>query len=125
MMRTRALPREQWDERLQGTELEVAHAFLPAGSTVLVVEDDEDGTLLACWSLMPCWHAEGVWVAPSHRGRGGVARRILRAMMFAAKQVGAESLFTSALTDDVATIISNLEGRELEGRHFVIPVRKV
>jgi Acetyltransferase (GNAT) family len=118
-MTSRVLPREEWD-RLAGTELEsVLDAALAADAEmlVLIVEDGEQ--IIGCWALLQCWHAEGLWVAPAHRGKAAVARRLLRLAASVAERIGFRSVCTAALTPDVTKMLDAVATR-LEGQHYVL-----
>lgn len=118
-MTTRLLPAAEYD-RLAGTELESVLSSLPERARVMVVEDD--GAIVATWALLPCWHMEGLWVAPTHRGRPSVGRRLLAAMWTAARSVGTRTVWTSAVTEDVAAMVRKLHGQRVPGDHFVISI---
>lgn len=121
-MTTRLLPPADW-ARLAGTELETVWPHLPASARVIVVED-EAGAIVGCWALFSCVHVEGVWVAPEHRARTAVARRLLVGMRHEARDLGAQSVVTGALTDDVRQLITGLGGKALPGDLYVIPVER-
>jgi N-acetylglutamate synthase-like GNAT family acetyltransferase len=118
-MTSRVLPREEWD-RLAGTELAAVLAAAQhanAEMIVLIVEDGEQ--VVGCWALLQCWHAEGLWVAPAHRGKAAVARRLLRLAASVAEQIGFRSVCTAALTPDVTKMLDAVATR-LEGQHYVL-----
>ena len=77
----------------------------PARSVVVVVEDGAE--LVGCWALVQVLHAEGVWVAPAHRGRASVARRLMLGTLAAARELGAKAIVTGALTDDVEHLLTD------------------
>jgi ribosomal protein S18 acetylase RimI-like enzyme len=119
-MTTRILPPEEWG-KLDGTELAAwAPQMDPTRATVVVVED-EAGTVIGCWALVQVLHAEGVWVAPSHRGRASVARRLVRATLEAARQRGVRAVATAAVTPDVERLLTrHLGATELPGKQYVL-----
>jgi hypothetical protein len=118
-MTTRVLPRTEWP-RLLGTELATVFPVLPEDAEVLVVENG--GAIVGCWALYPLLHVEGVWVAPEHRGRGSVFRRLLVGMRALVHGRGREVVQTGALCTDegaiVATMLQKVGAVELPGRHF-------
>jgi hypothetical protein len=117
---TRLLPPEEW-HRLAGTEAEgIVPALDPVDARVLVVEDQ--GAIVGTWVLMRIVHAECVWIAPSHRGKASVAGRLLAGMRSLARIWGSQTVWTCALTDDVAGMVTKLGGVTLPGRHFALPV---
>lgn len=112
---TRVLPPAEWP-RLSGTELEAVWPHLhPNTGTVLVVEDD--GQIVGTWALMYVRHAEGCWVSPDHRGKTGVARRLLLGMR---ELAGDGPLFTAAMSDDVREMLGRLHAQKLPGDHYVL-----
>lgn len=120
-MITRLLPRAEWS-RLAGTELEVAAPLLPAEAVVLVVEDE--GTIAGCWALTPYWHVEGLYVAPEHRGRSAVFRRLVAGMRASLDAIGERVVLTAATDAPVQAMLVAAGARALPGVHFVVPVRK-
>lgn len=118
-MTTRMLSRDEWATKLAGTELEAAVPYLD-GAQVVVVEDGE--TVVGCWALIPYVHVEGVWIAPAHRGRGSVARRLLSGMRRAAQAMGVSTVMTAAISDDVRELLAHLGATKLPGEHYALPV---
>jgi hypothetical protein len=118
-MQTRILPRAEYG-RLVGTELEAIADQLPETAHVIVVEDGPE--LLACWALLTFVHAECVWITPSARGNPRVMRRLLAGMKQTALAMGAQRVWTAALTDHVADLCGRIGGVELPGRHFGLPL---
>ena len=118
-MTSRLLPRDEW-LRLEGTELERVWPYLPTGARVLVVEDA--GVIVGCWSFFPLIHAEGLWIAPSHRASPAVGRRLLTGMRRHAAAMGARAINTAAQTDAVAAMLERAGAVELVARHFALRV---
>lgn len=123
--RARALAREEWRTALVGTELELGVPFLPTDAIVLVVEDSA-GRVVACWSAFQKVHVEGLWLSPALQGfgRGAVGRRLLEAMRVVAEELGARTVVTGAITDDVRALIAQYGGYQLPGTHHVLRVRE-
>lgn len=117
-METRILDRDEWPEKLAGTELETIHPLLPDGAQVVVVEDA--GQVLACQAVYPQVHLEGLWVRPGFRGNPRVARRIFVGMVNTALAMGARSVVTAAIDPTVAGMLERLGAAELPGRHFAL-----
>lgn len=117
-MTTRLLPRAEWP-RLAGTELEDVCAALPQTAQVVAVED-ETGALIGCWAAFPVLHVEGVWIAPAHRGKTTVARRLWRAMGETLRSVfQTTAACTSAVTPDIEGLLRNRATR-LPGTHYIV-----
>lgn len=119
-MTSRVLPLEEWS-RLAGTELDAVWPHLnPETARVLVVEDA--GAIVGTWALFHVVHAEGVWIAETHRGKTAVARRLLKAMRQAATEMGAAVVATAALTPDVEGYLATLGAVTLPGTHYALSV---
>lgn len=94
-MTDRILPPEEW-HKLAGTELGPALAALPPERTAILVVEDDAGQIVGCWALVLWYHAEGVWIAPAHRGKTSVARRLWRGMRALAQGVRTPTVITGA-----------------------------
>lgn len=114
-MTTRVLPPAEWP-RLAGTELETVWPQLPRDAAVVLVVEDGDA-IIACWALITVRHVEGVWIAPEHRGRASVARRLLSGMR---ELTGGGAVFTAALTPEVEALLEGLRAEKLPGEHYVL-----
>lgn len=119
-MTHRLLPPEEWATKLAGTELETVWPALSRETTAIFVVEDGD-QVVGCWSMFPVMHVEGVWIAPSHRGKGSVARRLLACLRQLAQRAGVTRVVTASVSDDVTRLIAHLRGVPLPA-HFVIPV---
>lgn len=119
---SRILPREEWS-RLTGTDLESVVAMIPPdGGWILVVEDGD--RIVACWGLLSVWHLEGLWIAPEHRGRASVARRLWAAMRALTRTLGIRGVMTAAVTDDVRRMLTTAGATQLPGDHYLLPLEK-
>lgn len=118
---TRILPPEEW-VRLAGTELEAVWPHLDTERARVIVVEDDAGTIVGCWALFPLVHAEGVWIAPAHRGKAAVARQLYRGMVQTARRMEAQTVLTAAVDDHVAELLAHLKAQQLPGQHFVLTV---
>lgn len=119
-MISRVLPPEEW-HRLVGTEAELlAPHFNPEHTRVLVVEDE--GEIVATWSLVRVVHAECIWVKPSHRGSFRVVKRLLTIMRDTARAWSVSAVFTGALSEQVEHLIEKFGGTPLPFKSFVLPI---
>jgi len=119
-MTSRILPPEEWP-RLAGTEAETIWPLLsPETARVLVIEQDAE--IVGCWLLYPLLHAECVWIAPAHRGRGAVARRLLALMRRVAQSLGWRTVITAACSDEVRRLLDHLGAVPIPGTHHAIPI---
>jgi N-acetylglutamate synthase-like GNAT family acetyltransferase len=116
---TRLLPRDEWP-KLAGTELETVVTILPDSAAVIVVEDA--GVIVGCWSLLPVYHAEGIWIRPDYRRQGGVALRLLRGLRTVAKRYGARAVCTASMDTTVSTLIERIGGQKMPGTHYTVPM---
>lgn len=119
-MTARVLPREDY-HRLAGTELETLAPYLPEDAQVLVVEDDA-GQIIGCWSVYRLVHVEGVWIAPEHRKKSGVARRLITGMRQIARGMGARAVNTASASAEVTNLLRHLGAHQIEGEHFSLKV---
>lgn len=120
--RARVLPADEWG-RLAHTELGPVAALLPRDRAQVIVVEDDAGAIVGCWGLVWALHAEGVWIDPAHRGRAGIARRLLDATLDAASAQGARTIVTGALTPGVERLLTrHLGATRLPGSHFVFGV---
>ncbi len=117
-MITRVLPKEEWP-RLRGTEAETVWPFLDAERASVIVVEDE-GLIVGCHILMYVLHAECLWIAPEHRGRSSVARRLWSGVQRAVMSTGAKSIMTAACDDRVRGLLSHVGATKLPGDHYVI-----
>lgn len=120
MMTTRLLPESEWP-RLKGTELESVWPILQ-GENARVIVVEEGGEIVGTWAVYPMIHCEGVWIDEKHRGKAGVARRLIHAMKEEVTKFGARGMITAAINDEVAQMINTLGGVEIPGRAFVVSV---
>lgn len=120
-MTTRILPRED-AHKLRGTE---AEAVIPHLETLkaqaLVVEDGD--RVVGCWLLMPVYHAECLWIAPEHRGKTSVARRLLRGLRSLAADLHLPSVWTAAMSDDVRGLLTTYGATKAPGDHYIMAMR--
>jgi ribosomal protein S18 acetylase RimI-like enzyme len=112
---TRILPVSEYP-KLVGTELEPVAPYLPPDAHVVVVEQND--VIVGCWSLIPTYHVEGLWVHPEHRGRGRVGLRLLEAMRALARGLGIHTVATASLSEDVDHLLAHVGAVELPGKHF-------
>jgi hypothetical protein len=119
MLRTRILPAEEWP-RLQGTELESVWPTLhPEHASVLVVEDDE-GAIVGTWAIIHVLCAEGLWIAPAHRGRAAVGRRLWAGMRTLLRGLHARGVITSSMSPSVDRLFAHVPSQKLPGTQYVV-----
>lgn len=109
--------KEYW--RLAGFDISKVADSLPKDSKIVVVE--KDGEVIGTWSLVPYYHLECMEVKEGPRGKGKVARRLLRYMFGLLKSLEIPAAITSSVDPTVDEMIKKLGGKELPGKHFVVP----
>lgn len=103
-MTSRFLPRSEWPEKLDGTELGSVIQYLnPMWDVVIVVEDE--GKIVGCWGGLMRLHAEGVWVHPDYRQKTSVARHLWRQMKTLARSWGMNAVITGAGSESVCALL--------------------
>lgn len=115
-MTSRILPREEWH-----TLPDIGALPLPDGSRPVVVE--HDGVIVGCHVLMPIWHVEGLWIAPDHRGRSSVARRLWARVQQEACAIGVKAVVTAAVDDRVCRLLAHVGASRVPGDAYLVPVK--
>lgn len=118
---TRVLPAEEWPRLAQtGCSLVPMQSAAHRGGVVVVEQDGEPvGTCLVLTAV----HADGLWVAPAHRGKSGVLRQLMRGIAEAARAFDVSAVLVSATNPDVAAAIA-ARGEALPGRLVLWPVER-
>lgn len=121
-MTSRILPPAEWS-RLAGTEAETIWPVVDRETTRVVVVEDEAGEIVGCHVLWQVWHLDGLWIAPAHRGKAGVARRLWATVQRTARALGARAVMTTAIDDRVRTLLGHVGAVPLPGEHYVVSMR--
>ena len=114
-MTTRLLPLAEWS-KIEASGL--GAATLPHEAMVLVVE--HEGAIVGCWALYQAWHADGMWVAPNHRGRGAVFRRLVKGMRALLRSLGTTKVVTSAIDPKIARLVTRSGAVKVPGEFYVL-----
>lgn len=122
-MTSRLLPREEW-KRLTGTELETILPFLDADQDAHVIVVEENDAVVGCWALVRIWHAEGLWIAANHRGKGSVARHLLRMLRRVGAALGVPGVMTASVSDDVTHMLKTYAAHQVPGTHWLMPLER-
>jgi len=99
------LPREEWP-RLERTQVPPLPGLKREDVNVVVVEDD-NGTVIACMTVLRATHFEGLWIDPEHRN-AGVSRGLLRLAVEVARGWGNEWAFGAAADDRMRSVLGRL-----------------
>lgn len=120
-MTPRILPPEEWS-RLVGTEAEAVIPYLAdLRAKALVIEEYDQ--IIGCWVFLPMWHAECLWIAEAHRGRGSVGRRLLRGLKDMAEMLGIDRVWTGSDSNDVTQLLQHYGAVQMPGDHFVMTMK--
>lgn len=106
MLTDRVLPPAEWPSlKATGCDLGgVIDQLDPRVASIVVVEDGDQ--IVGCWAALLWIHAEGVWVAPQHRGKTSVARRLWRRMRELVHEAGFRDILTAANTPEIAALLN-------------------
>lgn len=121
-MTARLLRADEWP-RLAETGLDMATwmALDPSSSQIVIVEDDE-GQIAACWGTFAVRHVEGFWVRETHRNKGGALRRLFTGMREVLTALGSVAVVTQAETSQIAGLLKAAGATPLKGQAFLLPV---
>lgn len=108
---------------MDGIPIPMIAPYLPP-SDVDVVVVEEDGKIVAAWTVMNVVHLEGVWVDPEHR-RAGVVRSLIRTALAKARDRGQHWAFTGANDDHTRDIITRMGGKLVPMETWVLPLGEV
>ncbi len=117
-MTCRMLPVDEWPKLAHTEAAEVYPHLQPERTSIIVVE--EAGEIVGSWILMNVLHAECLWIAPAHRGKSAVARRLWTAMQREARAQGVAVVATAALSDDVRHLLDHVGAEPLPGDHYTM-----
>lgn len=115
---TRLLPPEEWS-RLADCGLGDLWASLPPATTRIVVVE-EDGEIVGHVTGVLMLHAEGAWIAPRHRKRVAVWRRLIEGFWRLADGWGCRAAWASAASDEMRHVLARLHGAPVTGDHVIV-----
>lgn len=119
---TRILPTNEWP-RLAGSDVGEALPYhRPEDVQIVVVEDE--GTIVGTWAVLRVVQLEGVWIEPSYRKHGAVAKRLMDRALAEARALAPAFAFTGSQTPEVAALLEkHLGAKRLPMDPYVIPLR--
>jgi hypothetical protein len=90
--------RELKPEEFEKAPREVEHSerFTPANSRILAAFN-EDGEVVATWTMFAACHIEPVWIREDHRGGTGILRGLARHMKVLLRASGLTEAYTVAM----------------------------
>ncbi len=118
-MIARELPQSEW-HRLDGTFQQDLVPQLTDQCRVIVVEDN--GKIIAGWSLLTVQHAECLFVSDEHRN---ALLPLLRCVRKTAESMGVHHFVSGTDLPSVVQMIEDFDGTELLHRYFLIDVAKL
>ena len=92
----------------------------PEFARVFVVVND-DGAIIGVQGVLSWLHAEGLFVAPEHRGKAAVARLLRHAVLECLGD--AQGVMTGADTPEMEGILRKMGAIELPMRPFYLPLK--
>lgn len=121
-MVARVLPASEW-HRIAETGLDVAlWSQLEAGPTQIVIVEDAQHHIVACWGTFAVRHVEGFWVRADHQKRGGTLRRLFVGMRALLTTLGTQAVVTQAETPEIAALLRSAGATRVPGESFQLPV---
>lgn len=94
-------------------------AAVPDPTMARVVVVEEAGQIVGAWCLLTAIHLEGAWIAPSHRCRVGVVRRLVAGVFEILRVCEARVVYTAAVDPDVGRLARKLGFERFPGEWFV------
>ena len=92
----------------------------PEDSQVVVVEDN--GKIIASVGTFRVTHFESLWIDPEYRGNAGVARRLMKGAIGAAKKWTDQWVWGCSGTDHMNDILTRMGGVKMPVDTFVVPL---
>lgn len=121
-MTTRVLPPDEWPRLIVTDAWEAWPHLDPARNTVVVTE--HEGAIVGCVILMQAVHAEFLWIAPEHRGKTSVFRRLRDGMLSTARALGTPTVWMAAMSTQMHGIVCGLGAERVPGAHFLLNLKE-
>ena len=120
-MTTRILPPAEWAQ----CPAHMRPQLLTLDPTLVrVVVVEELGDIIGCVVLARTVVADGLWIAPVHRGRTSVARRLLAGMQVVAEgDLQSRSIVGHGMCEAVTQMMVKLGGTPLAAPSIAIPLQ--
>jgi len=118
------IPPEEWTARLSHIEPFKTHGFPnPALCRVLCAVTPAE-EVVAAWWITIAWHAEPVWIAPEHRKRPGLIRKLWERVRQELVREGADVAFGIITDPQVVGQASRLGFARVHGDLYFLQVNK-
>lgn len=121
-MRTRVLPREEWD-RLDAETRTALDTMRPEDVRVVVVE--REGRIVARMAVLRIPHWECFWMAPEAVGNAGITRALLTAAREQVEEWSPHWFYANADNDAMQATLSRLGGEWMPFHTYMLPVRRL
>lgn len=122
-MTTRTLPPAEW-EKLAATDLPQLLPYVNRDDVEVMVVEDEHGTVVGCWAILHVVHLEGLWIAPEHRGKASVARRLLSATWARVRELAPAWVMTGAADDRIRGLLTrHMNAIHVPSDTWLIPMK--
>jgi hypothetical protein len=113
--RVRALPPEEWTEKIAAGELAHYPVLPDPQFTIIVVVENTEGVIVASWLAMNTVHLEGLYIDPNHRQSVGVAVRLFSGMIEALQRAGVPQALTIASSPTIARMAETAGFAPIDG----------
>lgn len=117
-MKTRVLKPEEWG-KFEGDQLPPMFPYVSPENVDIVAVEDDEGSLIACMTVLRVTHFEGAWVNPAHKG-AGATRAMLRLASAIAQSRGEQWVFGGANEDTMRGILQRMGGRHVPMELFAL-----
>lgn len=121
-MIARILPPDEWSKLDTGFP-PIGTTLRPEDSQVIVIEDE--GKIVASVGTFRVTHFESLWIHPEYRGNAGVARRLMKACVSAARKWTDQWVWGCSGTDHMNDILERMGGKKMPVDTFIVPLLDV
>ena len=118
MMTVRVLPRDEWGKLTE--VINIGPACREGDAQVLVVEDGK--RIVATLGVFRIAHFEGLWIDPEYRGNPGLARKLMKAGVTAAKQWTDEFVWGASGSHHTDDLFERAGGVNAPISTYIIPL---
>jgi len=119
----RELPREEWAKLETAGQPEMAGAWQNLrDQPVRAMVAEDDGRIVAHWSLIQVPHTNALWVHPDYRGTGGICHALLEQIGAAVREGGCGFVWIGTDVASIQRLAESLGGMPMTGLHYLVSV---
>ena len=119
-MKARVLSPEEWSTLDVSGMPQIGPTLRDDDVQIVAVEDE--GRVVATMAVLRVTHFESLWIDPAYRGNAGVARRLLKRAIEAAKKWTDSWVWGASDTAHMSDIIKRCSGNAVPVESFIIPI---